>query len=152
MKIFKINIAKVNILHNVALTTAYAAVKSVASREAFDKMATIDEDMEILNGFFSEVCSEIADNLKEFISAVAISGDKFELSLEVSGAFDESLIPSIESDAYAAVVAGITARWFRYSYPERAAEWDVENKQLLRRLLSKLCHRRKPVRQPSPLV
>lgn len=130
----------------VSLNSAYAGGKCGANGDFFEKVATVKEDETILDRFFTELCALITDRFKEFIIASSLISGNFTMELEVSGAYDHSLTPSVIDDVTTAIVAGITARWFKYTYPERAGEWDIQASTLLSSAYAKLCHRRKPSR------
>lgn len=149
MKILNISIKKAEILEEVALAAAYSGAKTEAAEGFFDRVATIEDDSGILSRFWTLICGRVADKLKNFITASEISGDSLSLTLELSGAYDDTLSPSVKSDLFSAMASGVTAKWFRITFPARAPEWEDQSAELLERALSKLCHRLPPQRQQS---
>lgn len=143
MKILLINIFKDAIISEVALTSAYAGAKMA---EDFERVATANKDNKLLTRFWMEVCGRVADKLKSLINGHKLSETSLQLQLSLSGNYDESLNESVESDLFSAIAMGVTAGWFRYSLPEKAAEWKTESERLLTSAFSKLCYRRKPQR------
>ena len=147
MKRLSLNFNKNAIFGEVSLASAYAGAKYGASPgEAFDRIAAAKADADLLERFRIEMSGVISDKLKNLIVSQTLDEQGFQLELELSGAYDESLNASVEADLCGAYSAGITARWFRYAFPERAAEWTAESESLLERAFHKLCYRKKPVR------
>ena len=152
MKNLIIIITKSTVLDDVSLNSAYAGAKSNDGKASFDKVAVIEQDEAMLSRFWTEMCGKITDKLKEFVAVSSLTSDKFSLTLELSGAYDESMSQSVVEDLKAALATGVTARWFRYTLSDRAEEWDAQSTRLLDSALSKLCHRSKPVRSNSPTL
>ena len=86
------------------------------------------------------------EKFQSLITASVVNDEKMSLNLELSSAYDESVTESMIADIYSAIAAGITARWFRVAYPEKAEEWQLQSKDLLNRASSKLFYRQKPRR------
>lgn len=146
MKNLNISFHKFKILESVSLNTAYIGAKNSEDSAFFLKVATSDDDTLLLSKAWTDMTGEIVDKVKEFTSNAELNDDLFSLSLCLSGSYDDSLSPSVLNDLENALSAGITARWFDFSYPERAKEWYNRAEILLSRVVSKLCHRRRPLR------
>lgn len=146
MKNFKIIIKKAEILNRVALNTAYTGGKAEGDSSFFERVATVDADSRILGSFWSEMNGEIMEYLKPFVSHVDIGEDETLLSLEASRSFDDTLAPSVADDIETAYMAGIMARWFRFTSPEKADIWTSQASSHIRNAVSKLCHRKPPRR------
>ena len=147
MKNITISLAKTTIFGNVGLNTAYLGAKTSGSPSSFEQVATIAEDASLLSRFWLETCALVADKLKEFISSSSLSDDNFSITLNVSGNYDDSLTPAVKEEIHAAVVDGVTGRWFQYTGPQRASVWIQNSAECLERAVSKLCQRRKPTRR-----
>ena len=145
MKSISISLAKSEILEDVSLNTAYTGAKS-SDDKAYNRVATIPQDDPLLSKFWIETGGRVIDQLKEFVVSSSLDEEKFRMTLEVSGAFEESLEPTVKDDIHAAVTAGVMTRWLRYTYPDKATEWESHTTYLLGSVLSKLCHRRRPLR------
>ena len=146
MKKLLLKIDKNSIISDVSLASAYAAAKRNGGEGDFDKVAAMQSDSELLTRMWHEMCGLVSEKLKEFIEESAITDESMTLQLNLSNAYDETFNKSIESDLFGSISAGVTARWFRFSLPERAAEWERESLQLLSRGKAKLCHRTPPRR------
>ena len=149
MKFIKIFIAKADVFKEVSLNTAYTGAKSATENGLFDRVATINADSPILSRFWVQACGEVTEKLKGMIVASESFSEALSVSLELSGAYDDSLTPSVEADLSAAIAAGVTARWMRLSFPDKASEWEAQSAHLLHRAFAKLCHRKKPTRTPE---
>lgn len=146
MKQIDIEIKKTAVMTEVSLASAYAGAKSGNETRNFSSVATVKEDEALLERFWNDTCGEIASVLKEFVVTAIFSGDSFILRLELSEAYDDVMTPSVESDLFSSLGAGVTARWFEFSLPEKASEWKERSETLLQRAHRKLCYRRRPQR------
>lgn len=135
-------------MESVALATAYTGAKSVDDN-AYDRVATVDADASLLNSCWDKVCGRVAEKLQPFLSSSETGEEEFTLNLEVSGAYCDSLTPSVNSDLQACLTSGIIAEWFRFACPTKTPEWETESHCLLNRAFSKLCSRKKPRRSYS---
>ena len=146
MKIIKINISKSAIFKDVSLNTVYAEAGNASDST---RIQTIDDDKSYLDRAFSEIVGWITDRLRQFLQDYkSIDGD-VQFILEVSGSYDDSLTPTVESDLREAIAAGVTAAWFRFTCPSLVKEWQELRETILTRVISKLCYRKKPVRLPQ---
>lgn len=149
MKIININISRGEIDAELSKITAYAGAKTPSADvdRDYDRIATVDEDAAMLNRYWHNSGNTLADCLKDFITGFQMDDSVIALTLEVSGAFDESLTPSVEGDLKSFVAAAMARAWFAITLPDRAAEWEGESNRLLRDASRKLYHRRRPQRQ-----
>lgn len=144
-----ITILKLNIMGEVATATAYAGAKGDSADPArfYERIATVKEDGELLDRYWREGCSRIAGFLKDFVTDIAANDENLTMTLSLSGSFDKSLLPSLESDLTEALIADMTGNWMRLSVPEMAASKDNERKSALASALAKLYHRKPPKRK-----
>ena len=147
MKIIEIIINKAEIFNEVSLNSAYTGAKSSPEDSGFfDRVATVEADEELLSKFWTEMCGETTDRLREFIQTTATTAEAFKLTLEVSGSYDDSLTGSVTADISSAFTAGMCAGWFRFSVPALSEQWRLDSANLFRRAISKLCYRKRPQR------
>lgn len=146
MKNISLSISKTSILDEVALNSEYAGAKSGSDSEIYDRVAVIPQDNEILSRFWTQMCAQVIRQLKEFIGMSQLSESSLSLTLLLSGAYDDALTPSVKDDINAAIAAGVTARWFRYTFPDKLSDWESQSARALDSALSKLCMRRRPIR------
>lgn len=148
MKTIDINIARSDIDNELSKITAYTGAKSFpeCSQEELDRVATVDEDAALLDRFWLNAAGILAEHLKDFISAASTAEGNISFTLEVSGAYDDSLTPSLIEGATAFVAASMVRSWFAITFPGKTTEWEAECMRLLREISRKLYHRRKPER------
>lgn len=146
MQITKISISKASIFEEISLATAYTGVKTEAEKGFYDRVATVEEDDTLLSRFVNEMFGEVTDRFREFIYASSNDKDSLNFTLELSGSYDDSLTPSVKEDIFSGIVAGVMARWFRFTFPDGSEEREKQADNLLKRAYAKLCQRRKPKR------
>lgn len=147
MKKLELKLLRTDVMSEVSLATAYAGIKSIATEATvFNRVAAMPSDEELILRFWREMCGIVTEKLREFIIDSLQSDSQFSVTLRLSEAYDESLNPSVESDIYSAFTAGVIARWFRYSLPERSQEWASESMTMLERAYRKLYQRTPPRR------
>ena len=149
MKTIIINIKRGDVLAEVGRITAYTGVKSDDSDSGalFERVATVEEDAELFARYWRDACAIVAERLKQFVGGAGFGREELSLNLEVSGAFDDSLSPSVETAVFSVIAALLSARWFRLSMKEKAEEWEEEASRLLAEIERMLFHRRAPRRK-----
>ena len=147
MKEIKIIFNKTEIYDEVSLNSAYAGAKNATGEDIYERVATVDADRELLSRFLTEMYGKVSERLREFIVESEEREDEILVTLEISGAYDDSLTPSVRSDLFGAMAKGVASMWFRFTSPSRSAEWLAESDSLLSRAYSKLCYRKKPLRK-----
>lgn len=146
MKKLNISFKTASVFDEVSLSTAYTGAKKEGDESDFQRIATVKADDELLWRLWTEVCGEVTDKFRGFLSESSLTKEAFNLCFELSSAHDDCLDSSIESDLFAALCAGVTGKWFGYSCPEKSREWEDKSRILLDRVLTKLCHRKRPRR------
>lgn len=112
-----------------------------------DRVATIEEDRELLARYRDMACSELIEHLRNFVTKADFSGETLEMTLEVSGSYDDSFTSSLLTDIFSFIVASIAGRWFRITWKERAGEYEQEAERLVSEAIRKLYHRKRPRRE-----
>lgn len=151
MKTIILEVARSDIEGKVAQTTAYLGWKSPGEEgrgELLDRVATVDGDADMLSGFIAEGYASAVERLKGFVADAAFSEDNVRLMLEVSGAYDDSVTPTLATGFRSFLVATVMAGWLRLSFPDKAEEWEKEAQRLLFTMERNLYHRRRPTRRP----
>ncbi len=151
MKTIMLEVARSDIEEKVAQTTAYLGLKSPGEGERgelLDRVATVDGDAAMLSGFIAEGYATAVERLKGFVADAVFSEDKMRLMLEVSGAYDDSVTPTLTTGFRSFLVATVMARWLRLSFPDKAEEWEKEAELRLSSVERNLYHRRRPTRRP----
>ena len=145
----KIIVLKSDVISAIAETTDYTGNKTeTADREEFhERVATVENDAELLSRYWQEVCATLADALRSFITEALFGRETFTLTLELSSSYDTSLTPAVEAGIFSIICSSITWRWFRLTMPSRADEWKKEASCQFSALIANLYHRKKPIRQ-----
>ncbi|MCH5226056.1 MAG: hypothetical protein J1D77_08630 [Muribaculaceae bacterium] len=147
MKQIQISISLKEVLASVALQTAYAGNKTEGGLKTFERVATIGRDSPLLLRYWREACGSLADNLRGFIAAYSLTEDALRVTLETSGAYDDAMTPSLTLDIFESIWAKVTARWCDITLPDKARDFHRQADSATERAVSKLCHRKKPVRK-----
>lgn len=133
------------VLEEVAQTTGYTGSKMDADANAYERIATVDEDHSELMRFWNESRSEVA---KAFIRMLVSEGmsdsDTYQLSLRVPSSFDTSLLPSMRVGLFSYFVQSITARWFGYTNKGESDIYVARSLTLLDELRRKAFYKRVP--------
>ena len=142
-------IYKENILRELSRRSTYAGVKteSESPKCLFDRVATVEEDDELLASYWRDACAEIIDALKDFLVAAGFGDETLTLELTLSEAFDPSLLPALEQEIASWLSASLSYRWFRLTLPASAPEWESEGRRLHDAVICKIYHRKAPVRR-----
>ncbi len=154
MKYINLSFTNAEIFQELAKTTAYTGVKNESedAATAFNRVATVEEDSGLLQRYWEMACSELIEKLKRFVTSAVNTSDRLTLSLETSGAYDDSLTPSLKTDLFSFLVASIAARWFRMVLKERAEEYGREASAKLTEAERKLYYRKRPQRKSNMRV
>lgn len=166
---------KEKVMHEVAMTTAYTGAKQMDTDEnAYERIATVDEDETELKRFWeesrAELCQELIglvtfegmvsnlakpDEPKEPLIAEtmqlselpeAVQAEHYELRMDVSKSFDEALLPSMELSLRSFFVYSIVAKWYIYTNKGEAGEYADKAATLLDDIHRKAVNKKKPER------
>lgn len=150
-----LTIEKKLVYEEVAKTTNFTGRKEAdADEKAFDRIATTDADMLMLERFWNECCNEATDKLKDLITHVSeqpISNGlnldaNYEVSLSLSGSYDTSLNDSLKGNLFSFFVAGVICKWYRFANKAGAEDYANEANMLMDSVMSKVYYRKKPKR------
>lgn len=154
MKTINIIIPKRSIENAVSENSAYAGAKGCGEENdgrLFDRVSTVEEDSSLLSRFLTDAFGVAQERLKSFVADAGITDSEIRLTLSASEAADETLLLSIPDTFEAFLSAAVTARWMRFTFPEKVAEWEHEASRLLSELENRLLHRKPPRRRPAPV-
>ncbi|MDE6578420.1 MAG: hypothetical protein K2K58_09665, partial [Muribaculaceae bacterium] len=133
-------------------TTAYVASRFPAEEmadipERFGRIVSGKGDANLLNRYWEEGVSTLVEKLKSYVSDTEFSGDRLSLEFTVSGAYEETLTPSVAAGCFSYMVGLIASKWFRITFPGQASEYEERAFRRLTDIERQLCHRRPPVRK-----
>lgn len=141
----ELTVYKTAVYDEVAKTTSYTGAKMVGDDGAYERIATTDEDLEMLERFWNEAASGALDQLKPYMVS-CVNGDSFDVKLRMSEGFDINLSDSIQTSLFSYFVAMIVSKWFKMANKPEAEGYGVEAAGAMDDAMNKICHRKKPVR------
>ena len=139
-----ITISKSNVLKEVAQTTSYTGAKKVGDDSALDRIATVDEDQPELQRFWDESRAEVAQTFIRLLANEGMSGDNYQLKLNVSVSFDMSLLPSMQLGLFSYFVQNITGKWYVFTNKEEAGAFADRGSALLQEVKEKAFFKKMP--------
>lgn len=158
-----LSIKKEDVMAEVAVTTAYAAAKMKGGKDAFDLIATVDEDEEHLERFWDECRVGLAQALAGVLAFEGMADEvylpraeapslnlkpmkRYKVRLDVSSAFDDTLLESMQLALFGYFAHGIAAKWYAYANKQEAAASADKAAALLDDLHRKALHKKRPAR------
>lgn len=141
-----LQISKSAVLQEVAQTTNYTGAKMDDDEKAYDRISVVDEDNSELQRFWDESRAEVAKAFIRLLVSEGMNGDNYELKLNVSVSFDDSLQPSMELGLFSYFVQSITAKWYVYTNKKEAGTFDERGSELLQEVKEKAYYKKMPTR------
>ncbi len=141
-----LTISKPDVLKEVAQTTSYTGAKKVGDDGALDRIATVDEDQPELQRFWDESRAEVAQTFIRLLANEGMSGDNYQLKLNVSVSFDMSLLPSMQLGLFSYFVQNITGKWYVFTNKEEAGAFADRGSALLQEVKEKAFFKKMPTR------
>ena len=141
-----LTISKPDVLKEVAQTTSYTGAKKVGDDGALNRIATVDEDQPELQRFWDESRAEVAQTFIRLLANEGMSGDNYQLKLNVSVSFDMSLLPSMQLGLFSYFVQNITGKWYVFTNKEEAGAFADRGSALLQEVKEKAFFKKMPTR------
>lgn len=143
----ELTVDKEQVMSQVAATTAYTGAK-MEDEGALKRIPTVDEDEAHLLRFWEESRSDISQELIELITyeGMAPETTTYKLRLEVSRAFEDSVLPSMNLSLFSFFVYNITAKWYVYTNKGEAGDYADKAVTMLDDIHRKALYKKKPVR------
>lgn len=144
----QLTVDRQSVWDEVAKTTNYTGAKMEGGDDTtFDRVATTDEDQQMLERFWMEACNVASDQLKPFITSVSgISGTRFTVVLEMSSAFDAGLTESINTSLTSYFVAAIVAKWYGFTCKGEAEQYATMATAQINDVMKKIYFKKRPKR------
>lgn len=139
-------ISQTAVFDEVAQTTNYAGAKKDDDANAYERVATVDEDKAELLRFWNESRAEVAQAFIRLMESEGMNGDTYELFLNVSCSFDKALLPSMELGLFSYFVQSITSKWYVYTNKAEAAGTGDRGVVFLDEVKQKAFYKKKPER------
>ena len=142
-----LTLSQSDVFTEVAQTASYTGSKMEDDDpKAYDRITTVDEDQSELQRFWDESRAEVAKAFKRQLVSEGMKEDTYSLALDVPVAFDEALLPGMQSGLRSFFVQSITAKWFGYTNKKEAGVYAEAAKTYLDEVREKALHRKMPVR------
>ena len=150
-----LSVNKANVYDEVAKTTSYVGAKKMAEDvAAYDRTFTTDDDRLLLERFWVETCNAVTDAFKPFIVSVdsqPVSHGidltrNYNVTLDLSSAFDESLTESISTSLHSLFVSSIVGKWFAIASPADAERYVSEVGGTMESIIKMIYFRKRPSR------
>lgn len=145
MKTISLTISKKAVYEEVAQTTSYTGAK-MDDEHAYERIFTTDEDAKQLERFWDECKNMVCNSLKKVLESEAEQQGTYTLNLELSSAFDESLVESMQRSLFSFFVMNITAKWFTFANKSEAIGYATEAATYIEDILRKAYFKKRPVR------
>lgn len=155
MNSISLSVNKANVYDEVAKTTSYAGQKLMdGDATAYERIFTTDEDRLLLERFWVETCNAVTEQLKPFITSIdaqPISHGidltrNYNVTLELSSAFDVSLTETIETSLFSFFVASIVSKWYALANKGEAEAMIAEAVGIMNSVQKMIYHRKRPTR------
>ena len=154
MKNIELKINKARVYDEVAKTTSYTGVKMQDDKSAYKRIFTTDADREMLERFWVEACNGATEQFKPFLVSVTdqpmshgVELEKdYEVKLELSNSFDESLKCSIETSLFSYFVAMIVSKWYKFTNKGECESYGSDAVGAIDDVMKKIYYRKKPTR------
>lgn len=145
MKSVTLSVDKKQVYEEVAQTTSYTGAK-MEDENAYERIFTTDEDESMLERFWNESKNTICNSLKKMLVTESDDDGVYVLSLEVSNAFDDALIDSMQRSLFSFFVMNITAKWYIFANKNEAGEYASQAATFVDDIMRKVFYKKKPTR------
>lgn len=142
------SVERSDVWEEVAKTASYTGDKLTDSDEgAYERMMLTDEDRKTLERFWEETVAVANDRLRTMLMAGGMpAAERYEVTLEVSVAFDKVLVPSVQASLRSFFVKAMTGKWYAFCNKGEAADYLAGAAEMMEEVLRKLYTRRRPTR------
>ena len=141
-----LTVNKADVLKEVNKTTGYIGTKMEEDKSAYGRIATTEENEEILDRFWDEACTAATDVFKPFISSFSSDITKHEVNLNMPSSFDSNLTPSMVISMFSYFVSYIISRWNKFSNKAEVESYAADALGAMDDVRKKLYWRKKPTR------
>lgn len=145
MAVHLMTVRKEAVYEEVAKTSSYTGAK-MEEGSAYERIFTTREDREMLERFWNESKNAVACAMKKFLVSEEERDGVYELTLDFSASFDESLLKSMESSLFSFFVMSIVGKWYSFCNKEEASDYASGATTTLDDILRKAFYKRKPTR------
>ena len=148
-------VSKANVYEEVAKTTSYTGVKMMADdQSAYNRIFATDEDRLMLERFWTEAANAVVDVFKPFILTVSDLSEShccdltknFQVTLELSVAYDTSLNNTVQSSLFSFFTNFIVGKWYKFTNKKEADGALADASVFLDDVKGQIYYRKRPRR------
>jgi len=133
-----------SVMDGVSQIVAYTAAKADPTGAAFDTVAIVDEDAEVLARAWDESQTTLLHALRRFVVAYMDVADYFSVTLKVSPAFNTALKGAMEEAMTNFFVYSVASKWFVYTNKQEAGAYANGATAYLNNVHSMALHKQAP--------
>ena len=143
-----LTVEKEAVMQEVMRLTHYAGDRKTGDEGAYDRMAAMESDAEMLEQFWKAACTAVTELFKPYIKQVDSSGDTYEAVMDMPSLYDTSLNESIEGSLQGFFVNTMAGKWFALTDTDgkAAATAAAEALGYMQDVEKKMYHRKRPSR------
>lgn len=140
-------IDKAKVYEEVMMTTEYMGAKATDAEITYERMSVVEDDKNALERFWNESKNTVCNSLKRMLtSETEDENGVYNLSLELSEAFDTNLTGSMQSGLFSFFVLNITSKWCNFMTKNEANGCALEAAIYMDEFLRKALHKKRPTR------
>lgn len=139
------NIDKESVYTEVAQTTSYTGAK-MEETGAYERIFTTDADRSMLERFWNESKSTVANSLKRALVREHENDGTYTIEVALSSAFNPALTESMQQSMFSFFVMNITAKWYAFTNKEEAAGYATAAAAHIEDILRKAFFKTRPTR------
>lgn len=144
-----LTVSRKEVYEEVDKTTDYTGTKLMdGDKGARDRIVATQTDLKELSRFWEEACVAANERLKEMYESGSLpTAEDYSATLNVSIAFDKSLVPSVAATLKSYFIKMITGKWYVFANKGEAGDYLSEAASLMEDVRRKL-YSRKMIRSP----
>ena len=140
-----LKVNKEAVYDEVAKTTEYTGAK-MTDEQAYDLIATTEEDQAMLERFWNECKNMICNSLKKILVSEIEEDAEYKMTLGLSAAFDESLTESMQRSLFSFFVINITSKWYTFTNKKEVTAYATEAASCVDDIMRKAFFKKRPQR------
>lgn len=142
-----ISITRSEVYEEVYKITGYKGKKESLDGTAYEVIAGIDENDDILTRYFDEACASVVDALKRYVGASpTINSTGCSMTFEMPANWDENIGSSVKDSVVDYFIAHICYKWMRLVNHSDEQKYAADAETDMMEIRKKMAHSKKPSR------
>lgn len=142
-----ISVNRDEVYREVDKITGYTGKKDSEDGSSYERIATIEENEEILQRYFNEACTTISDVIKRYVSeSPSLGFAEYSAVLSMPTNWDASMSSSVNESVKTCIIDHICCKWMRLVKSEEETKYATDAASALMEVRNKLAHIKKPSR------